>query len=835
MKLATFKHLLVRTICLVACALILIPSVMAAADDPTFTSHDLNSLINNTPFYDPSACDTSPNPDATSSNSTAVSTDSTGIFTINGPFKPKAYPKDAISTGDAYKGNASVYGNDPANLYTDPGDVDSSGKPLNPALAGATNAQPGIAVYNNGSLGGWWKVIAPNGKSAILQQTDVGPSTARIVDINTVASRTVFGYGGANGFPTDQGEWKIEYAGKTQPAGAIGKDGVAASGSSSPSATSSCCSSSSSPAGESAPVSGDLKSLAQQIIDNNKNIGYDAGPTRTQFTRLAAGQKAQTDDGRGVDVEPIILVTILHIAQSHKVNISALTDGSSHTAPTNPHGSGKAVDINILDGSHTSGTDSVADKITALAAEVLPNGARFGLGANGGVAYGSKQIGNKSFHTFHDNPNHVHIDVLNVSQADDDAAVQAAGGGGSTPTGDSGSAGCCPSSSDSSGASGAAFSGSVSPHVGNGASSKGQQNLQQAVVQAGQKFNVNPNYIAAFYYAENSRTGDSTNNADSASGSPVTGNGKWRDPAAPYGQGPAWDSANSYTALGPWQFITSTWQQYKPHGSNDTSDRLDLFKSAQAAGKYVAALGAKNGASEAALKQAAFGYNHSDTYAQSVVNTYKFLAGGGSVAVSGSGSTTSGSCGSAPSAGVSINGYKDPYRDLKQKNPLRIDMGLDYAGKGPVYALGNGIVNEVHAVNSGQTGWPGPGATRETRKGTGGWVSYTLKDGPAANLTVYVAENCQPTVKKDDPVTSDTKICDMDALTDSYSETGWAAGPSGTGAKAGPEWKDHDKPEYYTAYGENFSQLMAKLGEKPGTIQPGAQKLGSLPSNWPTW
>ncbi len=178
-------------------------------------------------------------------------------------------------------------------------------------------------------------------------------------------------------------------------------------------------------------ISGDLKSLAQQILDN-PNISFDygkTGPTGTQFTRLSQGQKAQTDDGREVDVEPIILVTILHMAQGHKVNVSALTDGSSHTAPTNPHGSGKAADINIFDGSHTNGSDDVANKIINSAAEVLPAGARFGMGDN---PFGTKQIAGKTFSSFADHPTHVHIDVMGVAQADDDKAVQAAGGTGTS-------------------------------------------------------------------------------------------------------------------------------------------------------------------------------------------------------------------------------------------------------------------------------------------------------------------------------------------------------------------------------------------------------------------
>ena len=186
-----------------------------------------------------------------------------------------------------------------------------------------------------------------------------------------------------------------------------------------------------------------------------------------------------------------------------------------------------------------------------------------------------------------------------------------------------------------------------------------------------------------------------------------------------------------------------------------------------------------------------------------------------------------------PTGVAGIGGYKNPYRDLTGKVPLRIDMGLDYQGKGPIYAIGNGVVNEIHKIGDGTSGWPGPPGK------SGGWVSYTLSDGPAAGKIVYMSENCQPTVAHGDHVTADTVICDLDGLTSSWSEMGWAAATSGTATKAGVDpavdWKNHDSTAFYTAYGENFSQLIEKLGDKPGTKQAGAQKLGTLPSGWPTW
>jgi beta-N-acetylhexosaminidase len=200
-----------------------------------------------------------------------------------------------------------------------------------------------------------------------------------------------------------------------------------------PAPTPGCCDAGSPTPSSDTPVSGDIQSLAQQVLSNS-NITFDygpSGPTGSQFKRLANGQKAETDDGRQVDVEPILLVAILHLAQSHKVQLSALTDGSSHTAPTNPHGAGKAVDVDYLDSTGTNGSDSTANTIINNLAQVLPDHSRFGMGNN---PFGTKQIDGKTFSSFTDNPNHVHFDVLGVSQSADDQAVSDAGSAGASTT-----------------------------------------------------------------------------------------------------------------------------------------------------------------------------------------------------------------------------------------------------------------------------------------------------------------------------------------------------------------------------------------------------------------
>jgi len=79
----------------------------------------------------------------------------------------------------------------------------------NDRTAGPTTAtglpvtHPGIAVYNTATEGGWWWVRFPNGRAAILQQTDLGPApwTGRVVDV-LYSALPALGYTESN-FPTD--------------------------------------------------------------------------------------------------------------------------------------------------------------------------------------------------------------------------------------------------------------------------------------------------------------------------------------------------------------------------------------------------------------------------------------------------------------------------------------------------------------------------------------------------------------------------------------------------------------------------------------------------------
>jgi len=80
--------------------------------------------------------------------------------------------------------------------------ADSGDAPGSNALGVPDSAQ-GCAFYNHSTLGDWFVVTAPNGKSLLMPQTDIGPnpSTGRKIDISSHMAEA-FGYTPRN-FPTD--------------------------------------------------------------------------------------------------------------------------------------------------------------------------------------------------------------------------------------------------------------------------------------------------------------------------------------------------------------------------------------------------------------------------------------------------------------------------------------------------------------------------------------------------------------------------------------------------------------------------------------------------------
>ena len=165
-------------------------------------------------------------------------------------------------------------------------------------------------------------------------------------------------------------------------------------------------------------------------------------------------------------------------------------------------------------------------------------------------------------------------------------------------------------------------------------------------------------------------------------------------------------------------------------------------------------------------------------------------------------------------------GYRNPLRGISGLAPERIDMGVDVAGSGPSYALGDAVVTDATGAAGG---WPG-----------GGWITYQLTDGPAAGLMVYVAEDVTPTVVVGQRVSHSTVIGEMFNGYDGI-ETGWAQ-PSQLGADS--ELPEAEAPEagglgpFPTMVGVNFDELLQSLGV-PAAPNFGQPASGFLPAIYP--
>jgi hypothetical protein len=162
--------------------------------------------------------------------------------------------------------------------------------------------------------------------------------------------------------------------------------------------------------------------------------------------------------------------------------------------------------------------------------------------------------------------------------------------------------------------------------------------------------------------------------------------------------------------------------------------------------------------------------------------------------------------------------YQNPLRDVTGLMLERVDQGVDFAGSGPVFAIGDGIVT---GATGDSGGWPG-----------GGWITYQLTDGPATGEVVYVAEDVTPAVVVGQRVTPSTVVGNMFLGGDGI-ETGWAMLDSATAesqlAEAGGISGAGPFP---TAIGVNFDQLLMATGV-PAAPNEADAPSGLVPSRYP--
>ncbi len=170
------------------------------------------------------------------------------------------------------------------------------------------------------------------------------------------------------------------------------------------------------------------------------------------------------------------------------------------------------------------------------------------------------------------------------------------------------------------------------------------------------------------------------------------------------------------------------------------------------------------------------------------------------------------------SFGIAAPRYVNPLRGVSGLVPERIDMGADFGGSGPVYALGDAVIT---GATGDSAGWPG-----------GGWITYQLTDGSDAGLTVYLAEDVTPAVQVGQRVSPSTVIANMFDGGDGI-EIGWAQ-PGGLSAESQlPEAGGiGGNGPFPTMIGLNFDELLQSLGvpAAPNSTQPG---YGLLPANYP--
>jgi ribosomal protein L27 len=139
-------------------------------------------------------------------------------------------------------------------------------------------------------------------------------------------------------------------------------------------------------------------------------------------------------------------------------------------------------------------------------------------------------------------------------------------------------------------------------------------------------------------------------------------------------------------------------------------------------------------------------------------------------------------------------------------------MGVDYTGKGPLYALGDGTITQ------NDTASPWPGKT---------FIQLKLTSGPYKGRTIYYAENIQSQVRQGQTVKAG-QLIGYARGTYPYTEIGWGTGSGETtsaaaSGQAAAGQRAGDPGRYSTGYGMSMNALLHKLGAPAGQVDQPVQ------------
>lgn len=177
--------------------------------------------------------------------------------------------------------------------------------------------------------------------------------------------------------------------------------------------------------------------------------------------------------------------------------------------------------------------------------------------------------------------------------------------------------------------------------------------------------------------------------------------------------------------------------------------------------------------------------------------------------------------------GYEVWHYVNPLHRVAGLQAQRIDMGVDYAGSGPISAIGAGRVITARYVPGPEGCWgrtcaPAPGA----------WVVYRLLYGPFAGKFVYAVENITIRVKPGQLLRAGQTIAVLHPQSPNL-EIGWAAGRAAeTLAVARHQQCTCVDPGGWSSIeGRNFDRFLVWLGAPSGYLQ--GIPAQTMPAAWP--